>query len=244
MAAQRRTRKQATDLEVAERLRSMLMNTAEGRRSVADDRIYPELRNALASRGYDLPSLVFTHPSLDSVTAALKRISGKAGRAEAVRDELNPFLDMLREPRSEPVDSAVWTGQEGRTAKLKLVRGLLPLAQNAVESMITTLSEPNANGAPLLDSRVEAIEELRKLHHALGELLSAVDSGHLDDELGQNLQAEVARFAKRTAKALRDDPMPYLSSALLLGLFTACGIPGLGAYLGGVALTVKKHARH
>lgn len=62
-------------------------------------------------------------------------------------------------------------------------------------------------------------------------------------ELGENLQAEVARYGKRAAKALRDDPMPYLSSALLVGLFTACGIPGLGAYLSGVALTVQKHAK-
>jgi hypothetical protein len=124
-----------------------------------------------------------------------------------------------------------------------MVRGLLPLAQNAVDSMIATLSEPNANGGPLLDSRIEAIDELRRLHQALGELLTAVDNGHLDDELGQNLQAEVARYGKRVAKALRDDPMPYLSSALLLGLFTACGIPGLGGYLSGIALTVQKHTK-
>jgi hypothetical protein len=37
--------------------------------------------------------------------------------------------------------------------------------------------------------------------------------------------------------------MPYLSSALLLGVLTACGFPGVGGYLGGVALTVQKHAR-
>ena len=48
---------------------------------------------------------------------------------------------------------------------------------------------PNANGAPPLDSRIEAIEELRKLHHALGEILAAVENGHFDDELWQNLQA-------------------------------------------------------
>ena len=76
----------------------------------------------------------------------------------------------------------------------------------------------------------------------MGNLLKAVDDGHLDDELGNNLQAEVARFAKRTAKALRDDPLPYLSSALLLGIFGACGIPGLGGYMSGVALTIKKHS--
>jgi hypothetical protein len=107
--------------------------------------------------------------------------------------------------------------------------------------MIVNLAEPNLNGAPLLDGREEALEHLRALHATLGELLKAIDGGHFDDELGQNLQAEAARFAKRTARALRDDPMPYLSSALLLGVLTACGLPGLGGYIGGIALTVKKH---
>jgi hypothetical protein len=65
----------------------------------------------------------------------------------------------------------------------------------------------------------------------LGSLLSAIDGGHFDDELGQNLQAEAAWYSKRAARALRDDPMPYLSSALLLGLPTACGLPGLAAIL-------------
>lgn len=236
------SRKRLDDMALAERLEAMLINTADGRRSVADDRQYPELRLAVINRGLNAPAFVYNHPSLDSFVAAIKRLKTKDARVREVRDQFEPFIQELDAARGNPIDSAMWTGNEGRAARLKLVRGLLPLAQNAVDSMITTLSEPNANGAPLLDSRLEAIEELRKLHHALGELLTAVDGGHFDDELGQNLQAEVARFGKRAAKALRDDPMPYLSSALLLGLFAACGIPDVGAYLGGIALTVKKHA--
>jgi hypothetical protein len=195
------------------------------------------------SRGIEPPSLVFTHPSLDSFSVAIKRLKTKDERVRHVRDQFEPFIDNLNDRRPDAIDSAMWTGTEGRAARLRMVRGLLPLAQNAVDSMIATLSEPNANGGPLLDSRIEAIDELRRLHQALGELLTAVDNGHLDDELGQNLQAEVARYGKRVAKALRDDPMPYLSSALLLGLFTACGIPGLGGYLSGIALTVQKHTK-
>jgi hypothetical protein len=68
-----------------------------------------------------------------------------------------------------------------------------------------------------------------------------VDSGRFEDDLGQSLAAEAARYAKRAARALRDDPMPYLWSALLLGIFEACGLPGIGGYLGGVALNVRKH---
>jgi len=237
------SRKQLDDRALGERLESILINTADGRRSVADDRQYPDLRNTLISRGLEMPALVLTHPTLDSFAAAIRKLATKDERVRQVRDQFEPFFDELDQRASSEADSTMWTGTEGRAARLKLVRGLLPLAQSAVDSMIATLSEPNANGAPLLDSRLDAIEELRKLHHALGELLTAVDNGHLDDDLGENLQAEVARYGKRAARALRDDPMPYLSSALLLGLFTACGIPGLGAYLSGIALTVQKHAK-
>ena len=237
------SRKQLDDVALAERLEAILVKTADGQRSVADDRQYPELRNTLLSRGIDPPAIVHTHPSLDSFSVAIKKLKTKDQRVRHVRGEFEPLFDMLKERAPEPIDAAIWTGTEGRAARLTMVRGLLPLAQNAVNSMIASLSEPNANGGPILDNRVEAIEELRKLHRALDGLLAAVDGGHLDDELGQNLQAEVARYGKRAAKALRDDPMPYLSSALLLGLFTACGIPGLGAYLGGIALTVQKHAK-
>lgn len=236
------SRKQLDDKSLAERLEALLINTADGRRSVADDRQYPELRNTLLSRGIDPPMLVFTHPTLDSFAAALKRLGSKDERVRRVRDEFEPLFNLLDERQPDTVTSASWTGTEGRAARLQMVRGLLPLARNAVDSLISTLSEPNANGGPILDSRAEAIEELRKLHRALGDLITAVDNGHLDDELGENLQAEVARFGKRVARSLRDDPMPYLSSALLLGLFAACGIPDVGAYLGGIALTVKKHA--
>jgi len=107
--------------------------------------------------------------------------------------------------------------------------------------MIAALSEPNANNAPILDERKEAIENLRSLNRTLTEYLAAVDAGHLDDDLGQGLAAEASRYAKKAARALRDDPMPYLSSALLLGIFSACGMPGIGGYLGGVALNLRKH---
>lgn len=244
MAAKRtRTRNQLTDEELADRLRSMLINTAEGRRSIADDRQYPELRNQLLRRGLDPPDVVFTHPSLDSFTASMKRIGRRPERVQNVREQFEPFLHLLSEPRPEPIDSSLWTGQQGRVARLKMVRTLLPLAQSAVESMIAELSEPSANGGPILDERKEALKHLRDLHRSLGELLSAVDAGHLDDEVGQGLQAETARFAKRAARALRSDPVPYVSSALLLGIFTACGLPGIGGYLADVALSVAKQKR-
>ena len=225
--------------QLLERLESILINAAEGRRSLSDDRQYPTLRKELSKRGVVEPTLVVTHPTVDSFSAAIKGIADRKERVLRVRRDFTPSHHWLTNP--EETDSASWTGSPDRVARLRVVRTLLPLAQSAVESMIATLSEPSPNGGPLLDHREEAIEQLRNLHRKLGELLAAVDGGRFDDDLGEGIAAEAARYAKRVAHSLRDDPMPYLSSALLLGILTACGIPGIGGYLGGVALTVKKH---
>jgi len=109
-----------------------------------------------------------------------------------------------------------------------------------VEHLIATLEAPSHNGGPPLDETVAAIECLRQLHRALGEMLVAADEGKLEDAFNSGLPAEAARFGKRAAKAFRDDPMPYAVSATILAIMTACGVPGIAGYLAGVALTMKK----
>jgi len=214
-------------------------------RSVGDDREFETLRRELLRRIEDPPSFVLTHPTVYSFAATIRGVPCKAEREDCVRNDFDTLLRSLGQSGTAPIASSEWTGEPSRAARLKTVRLLLPLAETAVDSMIATLSEPNLNCAPLLDSRIEAIGHLRALHTTWGNLLTAIDGGHFDDELGQNLRAEAARFAKCAARALRDDPMPYLSSALLLGSLTACGLPGLGGYISGIALTVQKHAgRH
>ncbi len=157
-----------------------------------------------------------------------------------VREEFAPLLALCA--KQAHTDASDWTGVQSSTVRLKVVRELLPLAQAAVEGMIETLSAPNPNGGPILDSREKAIAQLRELHRTLGELLSAADSGHLEDELGQGLAAEAARYAKRVANAVRDEPAAYISSSLLIGMFYACGLPDIGGYIAGIALNVKKHS--
>jgi hypothetical protein len=230
-----------SDVQIADRLQSMLINAATGRRSIGDDAQYPDLRRELMRRPLEVPSFLLTHPSMDSFTASINGVPNRAEREERIRNDFYPLLRSLGQDAGVAVDSSAWTGEPSRATRLKTVSALLPLAQTSVESMIATLEAPNANGAPILNERREAIENLRGLHRSLGELLSAIDAGHFDDALGQNLQAEAARFAKRAARSLRDDPMPYLSSALLLGVLTACGFPGVGGYLTGVALNLRKH---
>lgn len=230
------------DIEtLIQRLQSILINAAEGQRSVVDDRQYPELRQKLSKLG-NMPGLVSTHPSVDSFVAFIKGIDGRRARVERVRQEFGPLFQNPDELDSNDVSSEDWTGVSRPAEKVKAVRTLLPLAQAAVEGMIASLSEPGPNGGPLLNEHQEAIENLRGLHRALGELLATAESGHLDDSLGEGLAAEAARYAKRAAKALSRDPMPYLASGLLLGLLSACGLSGVDGYLSGVALNIRKNA--
>jgi hypothetical protein len=230
------------DLELAQRLQSILINAAEGRRSVSDDSQYSDMRKEFLRRKLEAPGFVRTHPSVDSFSALIKGTKKKADRVSQVREQFALTLNGLEKIAAIDADSSAWTGIQSPTAKLKAVRALLPLAQAAVEGMISVLEEPGSNGGPVLDERAEAIDNLRALHKSLGELLQAADSGHLDDQLGEGLAAEAARYAKRAAQALKSDPMPYVASSLLLGLLTTCGLPGIGGYLGGVALAVRKNA--
>jgi hypothetical protein len=187
MANKGRGVRQLSDVQIADRLQSILLSAAAGRRNVGDDSQYPDLRRELMRRDLEVPSFLLTHPSVDSFTASIKGVPDKAEREERVRNDFHPLLRGLGMGVGSTVDSSAWTGEPSRAVRLKTVRTLLPLAQTAVDSMVATLSEPNANGAPLLEGREEAIENLRKLHTILGELLTAIDDGHFDDELGQNL---------------------------------------------------------
>ena len=230
-------------LAIAERLQSILVNAAEGRRSVADDREFPELRRKLARTVPELPNFLQTHPSVDSFSARIKSVRSRTDRVDQIRRQFSALLEIEEEGSGPEIKSSGWTGIEGGIVRVQAVKALLPLAQSAIEGMISALSGPNANGAPLLDQHEYAINNLRELHRTLGALLDATDSGHLDDDLGEGLAAEAGRYAKRAANALSRDPIPYISSALLLGLLNACGVPGIGVFVADIALNIKKNSR-
>lgn len=237
------SQKELGDGPIIVRLQSILINAAEGRRSIADDAQYTSLRREINRRPIGVPEFVSTHKTVDSFVAYIKGIADRRERVRMVRDDFESVLSALPRSGESATDSTSWTGPKRPVERLRAVRTLIPVARVAVESMIATLSEPNPNGAPILEEREQALKNLRELHRILGELLKAVDAGHFDDELGQGLAAEAARYAKKAARSLRDDPMPYVSSALLLGIFTACGFPGIGGYMADVALNVTKHLR-
>jgi hypothetical protein len=195
------------DLDLTQRLQSVLINTAEGRRCVSDDGQYTSLRKEFLRKKLEAPAFLRTHPTVDSFSAFIRGTRSKAARVDRVRDQFADMLTALERQGAPTTDSSAWTGIERPAARLKAVRALLPLAQAALEGMISVLEEMGDNGGPVLDERTEAIENLRALHKSLGELLQAADSGHLEDQLGEGLAAEAARYAKRAAHALKSDPM-------------------------------------
>jgi hypothetical protein len=230
------------DQELADRLQSILINTAQGQRSVSDDRQYGPPRRELMRRSSEVPSLLNTHPTLNSFSAYVTGIPDRNVRVERVRAEFDALNDKALKDPADHHEASDWTGLDTKASRLRAVKNLIPLAQSAVEGMISALSEPGGNNGPLLDHREEALVHLRALHEALGKLLTAADEGHFEDELGQGFAAEASRFAKRAARALRDDPMPYIAQGLLVGVLSACGVPGLGEFLGGIAGAMKKSA--
>jgi hypothetical protein len=223
-----------------DRLESILVNAAEGQRSVGDDRQYSGFRRELLRRKGGIPNLVLTNPSVDSFYAFIRKIADRPQRVDHVRKDF-ALINGDPERTGPDVDSRTWTGIAPPTEQAIKVIRLMPLAQAAVESLIAQLAEPNVNGAPLLDDRVEAIQYLRQLHDTLGDLLNAAENGELDDSLGKGLVAEAVRYSKRAARALRNDPMPYVASGLLLGLLDGCGFPGVAGFISGIALNIRKH---
>jgi hypothetical protein len=227
-------------LELAQRLQSILVNTAEGRRSVGDDAEYPELRGELIRRKLVRPKLLSTHPTLDSFSAHMRNTGDKRQRAVMVREDFEPLLASLAEDVAPDSDSSGWTGKRSRAARLEAARALLPVARAAVESLIEELAKPGSNNGPILDERAEAVEHLRNLHRTLGELLLTIDAGHFDDELGQGLAREAVDFAQRAAEAVQGDPMPYISASLIFAVLATCGLEGTGGLLSSILLGFQK----
>lgn len=243
MAQQARGMNRYSDSELVDRLRSILLNAAEGQRSVGDDRAYTQIRKTLDRRSVGLPRAVSLHPTMDSFGTFLKELPDRDARKNYVREDLRDLQRLIDDSaKAQPAETSTWTGIQSPVEQVNAVRALLPVAQASVELLIQELSRPGPNGGPLLDEREEAVESLRELHRTLGGLLQAADSGHLSDGLGQGLAAEAVRYAKRALQMLRDDPMPYATATMVVAVLGASGLGTAAGLLGGMALSIRKKA--
>lgn len=240
------------DLDALLRLQSILLEAVEGARGPELDQEYGELRRMLlADPAYKdvVPSFVRRHRDLGSLWPALKSFSPQwEPRRVEVRKQFEPTLEFAEraelfgsaDTNPPSFDSSAWTGATKASDRVMAVKTLMPIALHAVDHLIASLDAPRHNGGPPLQEVQEAIENLRLLHRVLSELLAAADDGKLSDTINNGLVTEAARYAKRAARALRDDPIPYAFSATILAMMSACGFPGIGGYLGGIAINMKR----
>lgn len=240
------------ELDMLLRLQTILLEAAEGARGAELEHEYKELRRILLdddSYRESVPTFVRRHRDLASLWPAFKSFSPKwEPRRVEIRSQFEAALATAErlELSTKPGDGAAefdasaWSGATKAGDRVRAVKTLIPIAQGAVKQLIAMLEAPRHNGGPPLDETMAAIGSLRHLHQKLGELLAAADEGKLTEAFNDGMPAEAARFAKRAARSLRDDPMPYALSATVLAIMTACGVPGIAGYLAGVALSMRK----
>lgn len=208
------------------------------RRELLEDPQYGGLAPGWLRRNRDLSALWSFAKSVDGSWEP---------RRQFLREEFEPLLDFLERGGAAPApkmpgpyDSSAWTGVQTTSQQARAIRTLIPVSQAAVEALIAHLERPSHNGGPPLDEVDHALDQLRKLHHALGQLLSACEAGKLKESIEGGLVSEIARYGRQAARSLKHDPLPYALSGVLLAVFTACGMPGLGGYLGGIAMAIRK----
>jgi hypothetical protein len=216
-----------------------------------DEAVYQHMRKELledpAYAGL-APQWLRRNRDLGALWSFAKSVDGSwEPRRQFLREEFEPLLDFLERGgvaasarMPGPYDASAWTGVQTPLQQVRAIKTLVPVAQAAVGSLIAHLETPNHNGAPPLQEVEFALEQLKKLHGALGHLLEVVEDGKLRSDITGGLIPEIARYGRQAARALRHDPLPYALSGTLLAVFTACGFPGLGGYLGGIAAAIKK----
>ena len=135
------------------------------------------------------------------------------------------------------ISASAWTGIKDPKDRLSSAQALIPVAQASIEVLINHYELGHVNGGPPLNEHEEALESLRGLHRALGDILSSVDSGQ---SIPAKVQKEAVDFLGRAANAVKDDPLPFAVSALCMIVFTALGFPQVGGWLGAAAMTIRK----
>lgn len=210
------------------------------RKELLEDSRYGDLAPPWIRRNRDLGALWSFAKSVDPSWEP---------RRQFLREQFEPLLDYLERGDAKPssqmpsaYDASAWTGVQSTAQQAHAIKTIMPMAQAAIGTLIEHLEKPSHNGGPPLDEVEFALERLRKLYAGIGKLLTAVDNGQLRETVEGGLVVELSRYGRQATRALKNDPLPYALSGVLLAALTACGFPGLGGYLGGIALAIKKPA--
>lgn len=231
------------DAAAAYQFQSVLLKAVEGERSDSLNDEYRALRKAfMNSIDYrtTVPKFIQNHRDLKSLWPFLKEISDTwEPRRQMVRGELRDLLEMTEKRNAPELRASSWTGILSPTDRLVFVKSLIPVAQAATETLIASLQLPKGNGAPLLDEHAAAIAHLKRFHVALGEILEFAESGQINSDASVGMIKEMISYGKRAAKQLRDDPVPYAVSALLLAVLSPLD-SSIAGYMAGIASSIRR----
>ncbi|OJU22845.1 MULTISPECIES: hypothetical protein [unclassified Sphingomonas] len=129
------------------------------------------------------------------------------------------------------VSASAWTGRRSLREQIAVVRGLVPMALQEVGALADLVEERRFNDQVTAD----AVACLRELHVQLGELIAAVDRGHLTKALVAAVEANRERLIallREGAKATITAPAMTLGVVHLLSLLT--GAPMDSTMVAGV----------
>ena len=174
-----------SDEEAVQRLRSIALAASDGVRDLANDRAYKRLRKQFVGRpeyADVFPSIIRSHRDLQLLWEYLRKYS--ISRPERRAKVVSAFEEMVgrAEGRTKPpVVSSSWTGRRTIKQQAQIVLAVGPHAFEAAEMLLEEQEGPLDNvlkaGGPVDAHRLDAINKLRELHTALGELLELAQQG-------------------------------------------------------------------
>jgi hypothetical protein len=238
------------DDEAVTRLQSILLEGCEGRRDLDLDRQYKPLRKVIIGRP-DLsdvvPRFVRSHADLGTFWSYIKGVDPQwEPRRQHVRKAFEPLFDRIEGRTKPPATSGKWTGRRSAAQQAQIVLALAPDALQGVRALLDEQERALHNGGPVDPEQEAAIERLRQLHGALGELIALAENGSpLDTQLAE-VRAIKDRVLSWSASpyGLNLAGMPVLGMATVLGVGVmylvnaiAPGTPEIGATMGAGVLT-------
>lgn len=213
-----------TDEQAVLRLQSILIAACEGVRDLSADRDYKTFRAPLLKR-LDLrdvvPTYVWSHRDLTSFWSYIRKVSDKwQSRREHIWETFRPLFDRVEGRTQAPAASSGWTGRNKRSPEqqIRVVLALAPDALEGVEMLLNEQEKTLHNGSPVDPNRQEAINRLRELHAAIGELLMLAERRR---PLANQLQVvraakdRVIRWSRETL-SLTLVEMPLVSSTAVI----------------------------
>lgn len=212
-----------TDEEAVQRLQSLMVAACEGTRDIASDRDYRSIRTPLIKRA-DLsdvvPKFIRSHRDLTSFWSYIRKVSDKyRPRREHIWESFKPLFDRIEGRTRAPIPAAGWTGRRTAKQQAMIVLAVAPNAMQAVEMLLEEQKQQLGNGAPGEEDREKAIEQLKQLRSALGELIDLAEAGQ---PLASQLQ-KVRAVKDRVLKWSTETYQLTLSQSQLLGSSAVIG---------------------